>query len=69
MIHGSEDSLITGGMYDEIFAALQNLGKEAVYVEYKGEGHTPGTYSFSHQLDLTNRIVAWFDKYLKGQAN
>ena len=50
---------------EEVFSGLRRLGKQAVYVEYEGEGHSPETYTPEHQLDICNRIFARFDEYLK----
>jgi dipeptidyl aminopeptidase/acylaminoacyl peptidase len=38
------------------------------YAKYHGENHGPMGWSFDNQVDLCNRMVAWFDKYLKHQS-
>ena len=48
----------------EIFVGLRRLGKTAEYAEYRGGGHRIGGWSYANQLDLTNRVITWFDKYL-----
>jgi dipeptidyl aminopeptidase/acylaminoacyl peptidase len=68
MTHGGDDNSIPEASVKELFGAFQDLGKEAVFVEYEGEGHGPLYYSYEHQVDLSGRIVQWFDKYLKGQS-
>jgi dipeptidyl aminopeptidase/acylaminoacyl peptidase len=69
MTHGSTDLTVPEALSKEIFAALQDLGKQAVYVEYEGEGHAPVAYSLAHQIDLTNRIIDWWDRFLMRRDN
>ena len=69
MTHGSKDLTVPEALSEEIFAALQDLGKQAVYVEYEGEGHAPVAYSLAHQIDLTNRIIDWWDRFLMQRDN
>jgi dipeptidyl aminopeptidase/acylaminoacyl peptidase len=69
MTHGSKDLTVPEALSEEIFAALQDLGKEAVYVEYEGEGHVPVAYSLAHQIDLTNRVIDWWDRFLMQRDN
>jgi dipeptidyl aminopeptidase/acylaminoacyl peptidase len=68
IVHGSMDPIVPEPLNAEIFAALQDLGKEAVYVEYSGEGHVVATYNYAHTIDVTNRMIQWFDKFLRGQS-
>jgi dipeptidyl aminopeptidase/acylaminoacyl peptidase len=51
----------------EVFVALRRLGKTAEYAEYRGEGHRISAWRFADQVDLAQRTLAWFDKYLKNQ--
>ena len=43
--------------------ALKRLGVESVLVRYPREGH--GLRKPQHRLDQSNRVLAWFDKYVK----
>jgi dipeptidyl aminopeptidase/acylaminoacyl peptidase len=52
----------------EMFVGLRRLGKTAEYAEYRGEGHRISAWRYSDQLDLANRMLAWFDQYLRPQA-
>lgn len=55
----------TGGFsqqYDQMFVALHRLRKDVDYVKYWGEGHGP--HSAANVRDLTERTLAWFDRYL-----
>ncbi len=65
ILHGSSDDAVPKAMAEEAFSALEDLGKKGVYVEYEGESHIPAEFTVSHQIDFADRIIAWFDKYLK----
>jgi dipeptidyl aminopeptidase/acylaminoacyl peptidase len=54
---------------DEVFVALRRLGKEVVYAKYAGEDHWQGTWSAANAEDYWNRVIDWFDRYLKGAAD
>lgn len=63
LIHSDLDSAFPMAQYDEMFAALSILGKEATYVRYWGEGH--GRTSPANLRDEYERIFAFFDRHLK----
>jgi dipeptidyl aminopeptidase/acylaminoacyl peptidase len=63
--HGSEDVAVASFLGDEVFVALRRLGKRVEYAKYEGEDHTPVLWSYANQVDFCNRVIAWFDKYLK----
>ena len=63
--HGGEDSAIAPFLGDQIFVGLRRLGKEVDYAKYNGEGHDPNYWSYANQVDFCNRMIAWFEKYLK----
>lgn len=65
VVHGAEDQTVVPFLGDEIFADLRRLGKRAEYAKYTSEGHSPLYWRYSDQLDLCNRVIAWFDRYLK----
>jgi dipeptidyl aminopeptidase/acylaminoacyl peptidase len=65
---GTEDTATPAFLSDEIFVALQRLGKEAVYLKYKGGEHGEGSLDAEMAIDYFNRQMAWFDKYLKAPA-
>jgi dipeptidyl aminopeptidase/acylaminoacyl peptidase len=50
---------------DQVFVSLRRLGKEVEYATYDDEGHIPGSYA--NRLDLLNRMLAWFDRYLESK--
>jgi dipeptidyl aminopeptidase/acylaminoacyl peptidase len=65
IIHGSDDEVVAAFLADEVFVDLRRLGKEVVYARYNGEDHSPAYWSYANQLDLCNRIIAWFDEHLQ----
>lgn len=63
VLHGEADERVTAAQGRELFAALKYQGKTVEMCTYPREGH-----SFEerrHQLDLINRVLEWFDRYLK----
>jgi dipeptidyl aminopeptidase/acylaminoacyl peptidase len=65
IIHGGADNSVGPFLGDQLFVSLRRLGKSAEYVKYDGEEHSPLYWSYAHQMDLSARIIAWLDKYLK----
>jgi fermentation-respiration switch protein FrsA (DUF1100 family) len=65
IVHGSNDESVFPFLGDEVFVALRRLGKEAEYVKYVGEEHSPVYWSFENQTDYSERMIRWFDKWLK----
>jgi hypothetical protein len=65
--HGSWFTTRQGmmGTFRPIGNGLRRLGKEVVYAKYEDEGHWQGTWGYDNQVDYLNRIINWFDKYLK----
>ena len=51
---------------DQTYVALRRLGKEVEYAKYEDEHDFAGRYA--NRLDFRNRIIAWFEKYLKPPA-
>jgi dipeptidyl aminopeptidase/acylaminoacyl peptidase len=65
IIQGAEDPVVAPYLGDEVFVDLRRLGKDVEYAKYEGEGHSPLNWRYANQVDLCNRVIAWFDKYLK----
>ena len=65
IVHGSNDETVAPFLGDEVFVALRRLGKEAEYVKYLGEEHSPVYWSFENQTDYSERMINWFDRWLK----
>ncbi len=64
VVHGGNDTTVAPFLADEVFVMLRRLGKQVVYAKYLGEDHSPDTWSSEDQLDLANRVIAWFDRWL-----
>ena len=66
IIQGTEDRQVMVARSDEVFVSLRFLGKEVEYARYVGEGHGVAEWTFPNQVDYLNRVIAWFDFWLKG---
>jgi len=68
LVHGAEDTVVPSFLADEIFVGLRRLGKEVKYAKYDGEGHSQSSWSYVNQVDYLNRIIDWFDRWLKAPS-
>ena len=50
---------------EEMYGGLRQLGKRATLVRYHGEGHAVGNWSAENAQDCWDRIIGWFDRYVK----
>ena len=50
----------------ELYLALRRLGKDTVFLQYRGADHHPATYA--NKLDWAIKMKEYFDYYLKGDA-
>jgi dipeptidyl aminopeptidase/acylaminoacyl peptidase len=66
LVSGSDDTTAAPFLSDEVFVGLRRLGKTVEYRKYYGEEHQVDGYE--NQLDLGNRITAWFDQYLRSPS-
>ena len=66
-ISGDQDPNVPASQSREIYYALRRLGKDVEWVRYVNGGHRPPN-SVSETIDFENRIVAWYDKYLKPET-
>ena len=62
---GENDIRVPQGQAKQVVEALKKKGNVVDSVFYPEEGH--GFYKREHQQDSLQRIVDWFDKYLKGK--
>lgn len=62
MIHGNQDH-VPVQQAEMFFTSLFRQGKPAQLVRYSGEGHI--IRRRANVLDMWNRIISWFDRYLK----
>jgi dipeptidyl aminopeptidase/acylaminoacyl peptidase len=63
-ISGDQDPNVPANQSRELYYALRRLGKDVEWVRYVNGGHRPPN-SVAESIDFENRIVAWYDKYLK----
>ena len=63
-ISGDQDPNVPANQSRELYYALRRLGKEVEWVRYVNGGHRPPN-SPAESIDFEQRIVAWYDKYLK----
>jgi dipeptidyl aminopeptidase/acylaminoacyl peptidase len=66
-ISGDQDPNVPANQSRELYYALRRLGKEVEWVRYVNGGHRPPN-SAAESIDFEQRIVAWYDKYLKPHA-
>jgi dipeptidyl aminopeptidase/acylaminoacyl peptidase len=67
-ISGDQDPNVPASQSREIFYALRRLGKEVEWVRYANGAHRPPN-SVAEAVDFENRILAWYEKYLKADAS
>ena len=64
LIHGDQD-FIPLEQAQEMFMGLAHLRKEVVLLKYKEADHWPGFWSNEKLADYWERVLNWFDEYLK----
>ncbi|MBK0368628.1 S9 family peptidase [Flavobacterium agrisoli] len=62
---GKNDNNVKPEQSTAFFLALRRLNKKSVMLQYPNEGHT--LLSKNPQEDLNNKIMEWFDYYLKDE--
>lgn len=65
LITGQQDSNVPEINSREMYYALRRLGKEVVWVSYANGGHGGGVASAEDFLDMSRRMVEWYDSKLK----
>jgi dipeptidyl aminopeptidase/acylaminoacyl peptidase len=63
-ITGDQDPNVPSSQSREIYYALRRLGKEVEWVRYVNGAHRPPS-SAAESVDFEQRILGWYDKYLK----
>ena len=63
ILHGDEDPNCFISSSKELYRALKDLGQTVEFVRYPREEH--GFSELNHIVDEEERIIYWFDKYLK----
>lgn len=64
IMHGDEDEAVPWYQSIEYYLALRRNGKNAIFLQYRGEPHHPQKYA--NKLDYSIRMMEFFDHYLKG---
>ena len=64
LIHGDQD-FVPFEQAKEMFMGLARLEKEVVLLKYKEADHAPSFWSNEKLSDYWERILNWFDEYLK----
>ena len=63
ILQGESDPIDPIGQSEELYRGLKRYGVNAELVLYPREPH--GFQEVKHRIDVLNRMLAWFDKYLK----
>jgi dipeptidyl aminopeptidase/acylaminoacyl peptidase len=63
LLNGEEDTTDPIGQVEQFYRGLKRYKVECELVVYPREGH--GIREEKHQLDVLNRVIGWFEKYLK----
>ena len=62
LLTGENDVIDPIGQCQQFYRGLRRYGVETEFVIYPREGH--GIREEQHRIDLLNRIIAWFEKYV-----
>ncbi len=65
--HGEEDRRVPIPQAEQFWRGMDRLGLPVVFLRYPREGH--GIGEPKHRVDLYRRQLAWFNHYLKGEAD
>ncbi len=66
IIHSKNDSAVPWEQAVELFVSLRRLNKKAWILQYDNGNH--GVYDPADMWDYTQRVMQFFDSYLKGSA-
>jgi len=62
---GDEDGAVPWYQGIELYLAMRRLGKDCIFLQYRGEPHHLQKYS--NKLDYSIKMKQYFDHYLKGK--
>ncbi len=65
LMTGAQDSNVPADNTREMFYALRRLGKDVTWVDYMNGGHGTPSTTPDDFLDFHERLVGFFDRYLK----
>ncbi len=64
IIFGDEDGAVPWYQGIELYLAMRRLGKDCIFLQYRGEPHHPQKYP--NKLDWFKKMKEYFDYHLKG---
>ncbi len=67
MMHNDKDGAVPWYQGIEMFTALRRLDKRVWLLTYNGENHNLPVKSWANRMDLSKRMFAFFNHYLKGK--
>ncbi|MBD3179568.1 MAG: prolyl oligopeptidase family serine peptidase [Candidatus Latescibacteria bacterium] len=65
LLHGGSDTNVPPGESEQMYTALKLLGREVEYIKFAGQNHF--ILDYQKRIRWSDAIIAWFDKWLKGQ--
>jgi len=65
LMAGDQDGAVPWEQGIELYLAMRRLGKDCVFLQYRGEPHHP--QKFANKLDYSIRMKQYLDHYLKGE--
>jgi dipeptidyl aminopeptidase/acylaminoacyl peptidase len=69
IIHGEADERCPIGQGEQMFIALKKAGVDVEFARYPGGAHPfPNSGPIEHRVDVLERTLTWFDRYLKDGA-
>jgi dipeptidyl aminopeptidase/acylaminoacyl peptidase len=68
LLHGTADTNVPIGESIQLFNALKILGRDVEFISVADEDHISGYYPYEKRLLWHDTIMAWFEKWLKGDS-
>ncbi len=65
LLHGTADTNVPPGESEQMYTALKLLGREVEYLRVEGQNHF--VLDYKKRITWSDAILAWFDKWLKGE--
>jgi len=65
LLHGASDTNVPPGESEQMYTALKLLGREVEYIKFSGQDHF--ILEYKKRIRWSDAIIAWFDRWLKGQ--
>lgn len=66
LLHGTADTNVPTNESQQLFTALRILGRPVSYIQIEGANHVVTDYG--QRVKWQQTIMAWFAKYLQGDA-